>query len=62
MMSKTFGTLEGNPIWIRFDTDNGKYINVEVEIGEKKYRWDDLSSLHQEQVKREIDRNWVDCL
>lgn len=59
---KCFGKLEGQQAEIFFEEDGGKFINVCVKLGEVQFDWFDLSTLQQEEVVREINRNWVDVI
>ncbi len=51
------GVIDGQNIVITFDTDGTDFFDVSVIIGDVLFDWWQLSSIQQEQIKKQIQNS-----
>lgn len=61
-MRTIYGQFQGQTAKIQFHQDNDKFYHIIIEIGEVTFHFKDLSSLEQEQILKEIDKNNCDVI
>lgn len=51
------GTMDNYPVKILYNTNGFEFLNIGVQVGLVVFEWDQLSSLQQDQILKQLKNN-----